>query len=68
MEESKKKKEKGAWVNGLKSEFHKIIWLDKVSLGKQTVAVIIVTVILAIIISAIDYGTKTGFDYLVNLF
>ena len=63
-----KKKERGSWFAGLKSEFGKIIWLDKLSLTKQTIAVIIVTVILAFIIVGIDSGTQWGFDYLVDLF
>ena len=61
------KKEKGSWFNGLKAEFGKIVWLDKVSLGKQTLAVIIVTVILGIIIAALDFGIQNGVDFLVKL-
>ena len=64
---NEKKKEKGSWFAGLKAEFGKIIWLDKVSLGKQTVAVIVVTVILGIIIAALDFGVQHGVDFLVNL-
>ncbi len=55
------------WFSGLRSEFHKIVWLDRRSLGRQTVAVIIVTVILAIIISILDFGIQSGVDFLVNL-
>ncbi|BAK46270.1 MAG: preprotein translocase subunit SecE [Lachnospiraceae bacterium] len=67
MGDQKDKKEKGSWRAGLKSEFSKIIWLDKISLGKQTVAVLIVTVILSIIIAALDFGIQHGVDILVNL-
>ncbi len=55
------------WFNGLRSEFHKIVWLDRKSLGRQTVAVIIVTVILAVIIAVLDFGIQFGVDLLVNL-
>ena len=41
MEETKKKDApKTSWFTGLKAEFQKIVWLDKKSLGKQTVAVL----------------------------
>ena len=44
MEETKKKDApKTSWFTGLKAEFQKIVWLDKKSLGKQTVAVLIVS-------------------------
>ena len=40
MEETKKKDApKTSWFTGLKAEFQKIVWLDKKSLGKQTIAV-----------------------------
>lgn len=57
----------GSWFAGLQSEFHKIVWLDKKSLGKQTVAVIIVSVILGVIIAVLDMGIQHGVDFLVNL-
>ena len=68
MSEPKKaKREKGSWAAGLKSEFKKIIWLDRATLGKQTVAVVIVTVILGIIIAVVDFLVQHGVDFLVGL-
>ncbi len=68
MEESRKNETaKGSWFKGLQAEFHKIKWLNKESLGKQTVAVIIVSVILGIIIAILDLGIQYGVDFLVNL-
>ncbi len=55
------------WFNGLRSEFHKIVWLDRRSLGRQTLAVIIVTVILAVIIAVLDFGIQNGVELLVRL-
>lgn len=40
----------------LKSEFKKIVWPDKDSLVKQTIAVIVVSVVLGIIIATVDLG------------
>ncbi len=68
MSEPKKaKREKGSWSAGLKAEFKKIIWLDKITLSKQTIAVIIVTVILGIIIAVVDFLVQHGVDFLVGL-
>ena len=53
MAESGKTKKK-SWFKGLKSEFNKIIWTDKVTLGKQTVAVVSITVVLGVIITVLD--------------
>ena len=37
---------KKSWFKGLKAEFYKIVWPNKESVAKQTIAVIIVSVIL----------------------
>ena len=69
MEETKKNDvQKKNWFAGLKSEFQKIVWLDKKSLGKQTVAVLVVSVILGAIIAVLDLGIQYGVDFLVNLY
>lgn len=51
---------KRSWLKGLKSEFGKIIWPDKETLAKQSVAVISVTVILGILIYVLDYVIELG--------
>ena len=40
---------------GLKTEFSKIIWPDGSSVGKQTVAVVATSVVVAFIIVILDY-------------
>ena len=50
----KEKAPKKSWTKGLKSEFDKIIWTDKKTVGKQTVAVVGITVVLGVIISVLD--------------
>ena len=50
----KEKKQKKSWFKGLKSEFNKIIWTDKKTLGIQTVAVVAVSVVLGVIIAVVD--------------
>lgn len=48
------KAQKTSWFKGLKSEFKKIIWTDKQTLAKQTVAVVSITLVLGIIITVLD--------------
>jgi len=54
-----------SWFKGLKSEFKKIVWPDKESLGKQTVAVVILTAILSLIIALLDAVVKFGIDVII---
>ncbi|HIR93489.1 MAG TPA: preprotein translocase subunit SecE [Candidatus Egerieimonas intestinavium] len=48
------KAHKKSWFKGLKSEFKKIVWPDRKTLGKQTVAVTVITAILCLVISVLD--------------
>jgi len=47
-------KVKNSWFKGLKSEFRKISWPQWILVFKQTVAVIVITVILGLIIAGLD--------------
>lgn len=51
----------------LKSEFKKITWPDKQSLVKQTIAVIIITVILGLIIAGVDSIFKVGINAVLGI-
>ena len=51
----------------LKSEFAKIVWPDPQSAWKQTVAVVLTSVVIALIIVILDYVIQYGVDFLVNL-
>ena len=53
---------KKSWFKGLKAEFKKIIWPDKEALTKQSIAVIIVTVLLGVIIYVLDFIINFGID------
>ena len=55
------------WFAGLKAEFKKIIWPTKESLAKQTTAVVIVSVVVGLIITVMDFFIQHGVDILVNL-
>ena len=66
MGDSKTKAKKPSKIKDLKAEFKKIIWPDKKTLAKQTVAVVSVTVILGAIISVVDALLTFGIDFLVR--
>ncbi len=55
MEEAKKKTSK--WKT-LKAEFKKIIWPDKKTTGKQTVAVITLSICIGLIVGLLDMVIK----------
>ena len=57
------KPKKKNWFKGLKAEFKKIIWPDKKTLLKQTAAVISCSVLLGVIIWAIDAVIQFGLKY-----
>ena len=69
QEKAPKKREKApkrSWFKGLKSEFKKIVWPDKKTLGKQTVAVITISILMCGLISIIDAVVTFGVNFLVQ--
>ena len=66
MSENTEKVKKTSWFKGLKSEFKKIIWPDKKTHAKQTVAVTVCSLILGAIIAIVDALLRYGIDFLVK--
>lgn len=64
---SKENTQKKSRFKELKSEFKKIIWPNKVTLAKQTGAVVVISVILGAVIALVDFILKYGVDLWVNL-
>lgn len=62
----KAKTQKKSWVKGLKAEFQKIIWPDRQTLTKQSIAVVAVSVFLGVLIAVVDTAVKFGVDLLVR--
>jgi preprotein translocase subunit SecE len=58
--------EKKGFVEGLKSEFKKIIWPDRKTLTKQTIAVVVASAILAVLVSVMDAVILEGVNLLVK--
>ena len=61
------KAQKTSWFKGMKAEFKKIVWPDQKSLTKQTIAVVSVSVALALIIQILDMLMTYGIYVLVTL-
>lgn len=49
---------------GVKAEFKKITWPDKDALLKQSVAVVIISVVVGAIIAILDFGLQYGVDFI----
>ena len=62
----KAKKQKKNWFKGLKAEFSKIIWPDRQSLTKETVAVLAVSVLLGVISAVVDLIVRFGIEFIVK--
>ena len=60
------KTQKKSWFKGLNREFKKIIWPDKMTVAKQTAAVVSVSVVLGLIIAIVDFIAQYGVDFLVR--
>lgn len=54
------------WMDGVKSEFRKIIWPNRDDLIKQTGVVIVISVLLGALIAIIDVIMQTGIDFLIR--
>lgn len=64
---NKENTQKKSFFKGVKSEFKKVIWPTKETLVKETVAVVVTSVILGVIIAIVDIGVKYGFDKILQL-
>ena len=59
--------QKKSWFTGLKKEYKKIIWPDRLEIARQTAAVVFASVVLGVMIAVIDFVIQNGVDILVNL-
>ena len=65
--EKKKGRVKEAW-KGFKSEVKKIVWPSGKQVLKNTLVVLVILVICAVVIGLLDYAFAGGFNALVGLF
>jgi preprotein translocase subunit SecE len=55
-----------AWFTGFRGEFGKIVWPNRKTLTKESVAVLVVSVVLGVIIAVIDFAARAGIEFLIK--
>ena len=63
---AEKQKRVGFW-DGVKAEFKKIVWPDRKSTLKQSVAVVAISGVVGVIIAILDYFIKYGVNILTSI-
>ena len=56
---------KKSFFKGLKAEFKKIVWPDQETVGKQTVTVLVISIVLGLIIAILDFIIKWGLSFII---
>ena len=54
------------YFKDLRGEFKKIVWPDKMTVAKETAAVVSVSVVLGAIIALVDFFAQYGVDLLIK--
>ena len=67
MGDSAEKKAKPGFFKGVKTEFKKIIWSDRNSTIRQSVAVVAISVVVGVLIAIIDYVAKYGVNFITSI-
>ena len=67
MGDSAEKQAKPSFFKGVQSEFKKITWPDKQSTLKQSVAVVVISVVVGVLIAVLDYIFQYGVNFLTSL-
>lgn len=57
---------KASWFKGLKGQMKSISWPSAEDVGKQTTAVVAISVILGVLIAVIDVIFRFGLEFLVK--
>ena len=58
---------KDNFFKGVRREYKKVSWPTRAEVGRQTVAVVIVSVLVGILISALDVGFSTVINLLMGV-
>ena len=67
MADSNSNENKISFWTGVKAEFGKIVWPNGKGAFRQSVAVIIISVVAGLIIALIDYVAQNGVNWLTSL-
>ena len=57
---------KKSFVKGMKAEYKKIVWPSRDTVTKQTIAVLISTIALGAVITALDLVIRLGLDVILG--
>ena len=57
----------GGFWKGVRTEFRKIIWPDRYTLGKQLAAVLVVTIVTGVLIALVDFASRHLINFLIGL-
>ncbi|MBQ1410567.1 MAG: preprotein translocase subunit SecE [Oscillospiraceae bacterium] len=60
-------KRMGKWLRGMKSELNKVVWPTRAQVLNNTMVVIVVSLIFAVIIGLIDWAAYEGIKQLLGL-
>lgn len=64
---SAQKQSRFNFFQGVKAEFKKVVWPDRKSTFKQSVAVVAISIVVGVIIAVIDYVAKYGVNFLTSI-
>ena len=67
MADSQEKAKKQGFFKNVQIEFKKISWPDKKTMLKQSVAVVIISVVLGVLIAIVDFAAQYGVNFLTSL-
>ena len=59
-----KKEQKPSFFKGLKTEYKKIVFADKETVAKQTVAVLFMSIAIGVMIAVLDFVMKFGLSFI----
>ena len=65
--DKKEKKARPGFFKGVKAEFKKIIWPDREATVKQSVVVVVISVVVGVIIAILDYVVKNGINFITSI-
>ena len=67
MGDSAEKKARPSFFKGVKTEFKKISWPDRHSTLKQSVVVVVISVVVGVLIAVMDYFIQYGVNFMTSL-
>ncbi len=67
MGDSAEKQARPSFFKGVKSEYKKISWPDRQSTLKQSIAVVVISVVMGVLIAVLDYVFQYGVNFLTSL-